>query len=227
MGPGDYGLLLFEENRVKTMDFRPRLAKITTWSFLIGTGGNGRHSFSRRFPSGSCRGQSSNSEGCFQASSRTCGTRRKLDGHVRHGMKIALRKVRQEPLTPGFLPRSSLLIAGLAGPFACRPSLGAKSPRTSITTGCVNPSTLPRKSPLVGAAPALSSLIFSKRGPQPELPRICSGINKRPGQPTNGAERRDGSPAPSGRRRGRWPPAAGPRASAPPRIRAGRRSGRA
>ena len=36
MGPGDYGLLLFEESCVKTMDFGPRLAKITTWSFLIG-----------------------------------------------------------------------------------------------------------------------------------------------------------------------------------------------
>ena len=36
MGPGDYGLLLFEESRVKAMDFGPRLAKITTWSFLIG-----------------------------------------------------------------------------------------------------------------------------------------------------------------------------------------------
>ena len=36
MGPGDYGLLLFEESRVKSMDFGPRLAKITTWSFLIG-----------------------------------------------------------------------------------------------------------------------------------------------------------------------------------------------
>jgi len=36
MGSGDYGLLLFEESRVKTMDFGPRLAKITTWSFLIG-----------------------------------------------------------------------------------------------------------------------------------------------------------------------------------------------
>ena len=36
MGPGDHGLLLFEESRVKTMDFGPRLAKITAWSFLIG-----------------------------------------------------------------------------------------------------------------------------------------------------------------------------------------------
>ena len=36
MGPGDYGLLLFEESCVKAMDFGPRLAKITTWSFLIG-----------------------------------------------------------------------------------------------------------------------------------------------------------------------------------------------
>ncbi len=32
----DYGVLLFEENKVKWMDFGPRLAKVTTWSFLIG-----------------------------------------------------------------------------------------------------------------------------------------------------------------------------------------------
>ena len=36
MGASDYGLLLFEDNQVKNMDFGPRIAKITTWSFLIG-----------------------------------------------------------------------------------------------------------------------------------------------------------------------------------------------
>lgn len=36
LGASDYGLLLFEDNQVKNMDFGPRIAKITTWSFLIG-----------------------------------------------------------------------------------------------------------------------------------------------------------------------------------------------
>ncbi len=36
LGASDYGLLLFEDNQVKSMDFGPRIAKITTWSFLIG-----------------------------------------------------------------------------------------------------------------------------------------------------------------------------------------------
>ena len=36
LGASDYGLLLFEDNLVKKMDFGPRIAKITTWSFLIG-----------------------------------------------------------------------------------------------------------------------------------------------------------------------------------------------
>ena len=36
LGATDYGVLLFEENKVKAMDFGPRLAKITTWSFLVG-----------------------------------------------------------------------------------------------------------------------------------------------------------------------------------------------
>ena len=36
LGAPDNGLLLFEDNQVKTMDFGPRIAKITTWSFLIG-----------------------------------------------------------------------------------------------------------------------------------------------------------------------------------------------
>ena len=35
MGPGDYGLLLFEDRRIKSMDFGPHLAKVTTWSFLV------------------------------------------------------------------------------------------------------------------------------------------------------------------------------------------------
>ena len=36
LGASDYGLLLFEDNQVKKMDFGPRIAKITTWSFMIG-----------------------------------------------------------------------------------------------------------------------------------------------------------------------------------------------
>ncbi len=36
MGASDCGLLLFEDNQVKSMDFGLRIAKITTWSFLIG-----------------------------------------------------------------------------------------------------------------------------------------------------------------------------------------------
>lgn len=36
IGPQDYGLILFEDARVKTMDFGPHMAKVTTWSFLIG-----------------------------------------------------------------------------------------------------------------------------------------------------------------------------------------------
>ncbi len=36
LGASDYRLLLFEENQVKSMDFGPRIAKITTWSFLVG-----------------------------------------------------------------------------------------------------------------------------------------------------------------------------------------------
>ena len=36
LGPSDYGLLLFEDSQVKKMDFGPHIAKITTWSFLIG-----------------------------------------------------------------------------------------------------------------------------------------------------------------------------------------------
>ena len=36
LGASDCGLLLFEDNQVKAMDFGPRIAKITTWSFLIG-----------------------------------------------------------------------------------------------------------------------------------------------------------------------------------------------
>ncbi len=36
LGASDYGLLLFEDNQVKNLDFGPRIAKITTWSFMIG-----------------------------------------------------------------------------------------------------------------------------------------------------------------------------------------------
>ncbi len=35
-GASDYGLVLFEDNQVKNLDFGPRIAKVTTWSFMIG-----------------------------------------------------------------------------------------------------------------------------------------------------------------------------------------------
>lgn len=59
----DCGLLLFEDNQVKAMDFGPRIAKITTWLFLIGMERKGGDSFGRGPSSGTILGMPGHPKG--------------------------------------------------------------------------------------------------------------------------------------------------------------------